>query len=249
MVVTDMAEALSLDTMEKCKISDAPCHFFRLPAELRIAIYEYVLAECDGQEMWVGIFDPWKDFTRPWEVLKENDFQQKPTDIRRVCKKIYTETTDICFKNWKFTFAFENPELMQSFFASVGEVYKRGFRNIRLDYRTEIVIQDKLGDTDWGHWLRVVKNLKEIFGDDRQVMLESLELRTFFLWNEIGEDNGQTPPPVSPVESTVEVIKLMRIFPRLKRLVLDGVVLLQPEDSKVECAPEELPLVNFIRRS
>jgi hypothetical protein len=104
-------------------------------------------------------------------------------------------------------------------------------------------------DIDIEIWSAVATILKKFFGNDDQVLLETLELETADDRN-AGVRFGGSPveePREVAITSTVQVIKLVRVFPRLTRLYLEEVLLLGMESDEKESTLENLPIVNFFR--
>jgi hypothetical protein len=213
-------------------------------------IYEYVftahdsnlISGSDEQEMWVDIFEEGHATS-----YSHNDFCMP--DIRYACKQTYIESTDIFFQHCKITFIFLDLVKMREFFAGIGADNRRSLRHLGVQYHTLGGDGNVREDLDPEYWCAVAEVVENSFGDDN-VMLETLEFETSDLRNN-GVRFGGTPetdPRLTPVASTVRIIKLAQFFPRLTRLVLEEVVLLQPEDEEAECPLGKLPIVNFTRR-
>lgn len=67
-----------------------PCHLLKIPAELRLQIYRYLLDEC--HEIFIG----------REELVRKRDPKQRSIAIRRVCKIINKELTPLLHANSVF---------------------------------------------------------------------------------------------------------------------------------------------------
>jgi hypothetical protein len=217
------------------------CHFLELPAEVRNVIYKRIFFVYGDEKQLVEIE------AESGELLCNNQ-GYGPSQIRRVCKQLYAETSDLFFQACGLNIYFNEIGELQRFLHGLGKDNRRLLRHLKLSYCT-LDEDGEREDIDPEIWGAVAGVLKRYF-DGGGTLLEKLELES------CDDRNGRVRFGASPlpysravaIESTVEVMKLVQLFPFLTFLCLEEIHLLNTGDEDGEYPLDGLPIINFLRK-